>query len=281
MFLNDMKMTKESVRKLDKILAETFGTKLKLEQMNTESLNIMLQVTRNKKNSIKESDLAYWENPRYNKLNLIEHQLRTYINEIAPARSDGKKRRSRKVNEQAEMETAEVLLAVQELVDTLQGMAEDVAKMQVQDLMPIVDQMKDQLGFDVAERFNTEVDASLGSLLDQVKQAKNSMENALLAVQGKPVNQQTDMAVADPAAQAQPMPADNMADYDEFAGDDAAAGPDNTVGRDLKAESKLERMEKDALGELRILEAKRQVIESAKNSKISTNQLKKIISSHR
>jgi hypothetical protein len=274
MYLNDLNSATHSVEKLNRVLADTFGHHIDLSEMSTNALNRMLTTTRSKMQQIVESDLTYWDNPQYNKLNLIQHQLRTYISEVAPTRSDGKKMKKRKTNESTDLASAEVLLAAQELVDKLQGMVEDLAEMQVQELMPIVDAMKEQVGFDVAEQYNTAAESALGSLLDQAKSAKEALENATLQAQGKPVNgpAATDMA---PTA---PMDMDMDADMgDDLGGADPAAGPDNTIGRELKAES-LDQMERSAQNKLRMLEAKRKVIESARNGKISSAQLKKIIS---
>jgi hypothetical protein len=245
--------------------------------MSTDALHRMLRTTNAKMEAIKESDLKYWENAQYNKLNLIAHSLKTYINEVAPARKDGKAMKkktmeSRRLMEQ-DLAQAEVLLAAQELVDKLQKMVEDVAAMQVQELMPITDAMKEQIGFEVADQYNSAADSALGSLLDQLKATKESLENATLQAQGKPVNAPapTDMGPAAP----EDMGMDDMGD--DFEGDDAAAGADNSVGRELKAESVMDRMEKKALAEQRVINAKKKVLEAARAAGYTRPQLEKIL----
>jgi hypothetical protein len=240
--------------------------------MSTDALHRMLRTTNAKIEAIKESDFQYWENAQYNKLNLIAHSLRTYINEVAPARKDGKAMKKKTMESKRLMEQdlaqAEVLLAAQELVDKLQKMVEDVAAMQVQELMPITDAMKEQIGFDVAEQYNSAADSALGSLLDQLKATKESLENATLQAQGKPVNAPapTDMGPAAP---------EDMGD--DFEGDDAAAGADNSVGRELKAESVMDRMERDALKEQRVVNAKKKVLEAARAAGYTRPQLEKLL----
>jgi hypothetical protein len=239
--------------------------------MSTDSLNRMLTATTAKIATIKESNLTYWENAQYNKLKLIEHSLQTYIREVAPARKDGKRAKMKEsiVMEQ-DLDQAEVLLAAKELVDKLQKMIEDVAAMQVQELMPITDAMKNQLGFEIAEQYNTAADAALGGLLDQLKSAKTTLDNATLQASGQPVNgpSPTDMGT-------ELATADDLGD--EFGGDDAAAGAPNPVGRELKAESRLNRMEKDAIKEQRVLSAKKRVIESARASGYSEAAIAKLM----
>jgi hypothetical protein len=271
MYLNDLNSASHNVGKINRILSQTFNHNVNLGEMSTDSLNRMLTATTAKIATIKESNLTYWENAQYNKLKLIEHSLQTYIREVAPARKDGKRAKMKEsiVMEQ-DLDQAEVLLAAKELVDKLQKMIEDVAAMQVQELMPITDAMKNQLGFEIAEQYNTAADAALGGLLDQLKSAKTSLDNATLQASGQPVNgpSPTDMGT-------ELATADDLGD--EFGGDDAAAGAPNPVGRELKAESRLNRMEKDAIKEQRVLSAKNRVIESARASGYSEAAIAKLM----
>lgn len=280
MYLNDLKSTTESVAKLNRVLASTFGHDVDLSEMNIDSLGRMLTATNQKMMAIKESDLAYWDNPQYNKLNLIQHQLRTYINEVAPARTDGKAMKKQKTLESKLMEdelaSAEVLLASQELVDKLQKMVEDVAEMQVQELMPIVDAMKTEVGFDVAEAYNSQAEEALKTLLDQMKTAKDQLENATLQAQGKTPN--TPMAAPEGPV-APEMDMDMEAPMDDFGGVDAAAGAENNIGRELKAESAIARMEQQALKEARVLDAKKKVLEAAKAAGYTKAQFQKLLKS--
>jgi hypothetical protein len=271
MYLNDLNSASHNVGKINRILSQTFNHNVNLGEMSTDSLNRMLTATTAKIATIKESNLTYWENAQYNKLKLIEHSLQTYIREVAPARKDGKRAKMKEsiVMEQ-DLDQAEVLLAAKELVDKLQKMIEDVAAMQVQELMPITDAMKNQLGFEIAEQYNTAADAALGGLLDQLKSAKTTLDNATLQASGQPVNgpSPTDMGT-------ELATADDLGD--EFGGDDAAAGAPNPVGRELKAESRLNRMEKDAIKEQRVLSAKKRVIESARASGYSEAAIAKLM----
>ena len=276
MYLNDLTSAKHSVEKLNRILADSFNHEVDLSSMNMDSLNRMLNTTEAKMMAIKESDLKYWENPQYNKLGLIQHQLKTYINEVAPTRTDGKKMKAKteSVVMEDELEQAEVLLAAQELVDELQKMVEDIAEMQVQKLMPIVDAMKEQVGFEQAEAYNNAVDAALGALLDQSKSAKESVENATLAARGE--------------APATPMPTDMGMDAeddmdvdvdmsDDFDGDDAAAGEDNAIGRELKGESAIADMEGSALAEKKFLESKDRLFKMVESGQMSQEHFINVI----
>jgi hypothetical protein len=280
MYLNDLNSAAHSVDKINSILANTFGTNVNISEMSTSALERMLTTTNAKITQIKESDLTYWENPQYNKLHLIAHSLRTYINEVAPARTNGKVMR-KTVKEAADLEQAEVMLAAQELVDELQKMVEDLAEMQVQKLMPIVDAMKEQVGFEQADAYNSGAEAALAGLLDQAKAAKEMLENATLAARGEApaAAMPTDMGM-EPEVTDMPDAGD-MDMEDEFGAEPAAAGEENPVGREMKGESVLANMEKSAIAEQKVLAAKKKVLEAARTAGLSKAQFQKLMADFR
>jgi hypothetical protein len=280
MYLNDLNSSQHNVDKLNKILSQTFNHEVDLSEMSTDSLNRMLTTTNAKMTAIKESDLTYWENAQYNKLGLISHQIKEYLNEIAPTRGDGKKMKTKESTVmEADLDQAEVLLAAQELVDEMQKMVEGVAEMQVQKLMPIVDAMKEQVGFEVAEAYNNAADGALGALLDAMKTAKEAVENATLAARGEPVPggeaMPTDMGMDD-ADMDPEAPIDDMG-ADEFGGDDSEAGEENPVGRELKGESAIADMERGALAEKKFLESKDKLFKMVESGEMTQEHFINII----
>ena len=274
MYLNDLNSSQHNIEKLNKILSQTFEHDVNLSAMSTDSLNRMLNTTNAKMTAIKEGDLKYWENPQYNKLGLISHQIKEYLNEIAPIRSDKKVTKKESRLMEADLDQAEVLLAAQELVDEMQKMVEGVAEMQVQKLMPIVDAMKEQVGFEIADQYNTAADGALGVLLDAMKTAKNAVEDATLAARGEKVAAPapTDMGTDDTVGD------DDMEAPDEFGGDEAEAGEENSIGRELKGESALANMENDALAEREFLEKKDRLFKMVESGKMSQEHFINIIS---
>jgi len=284
MYLNDLNSAQHNVKKLNRILADTFKHEVDLSEMSTDALNRMLSTTNAKMTAIKESDLKYWENPQYNKLGLIQHQIKTYLSEIAPTRTDGKRMKTKEsIVMEDDLEQAEVMLAAQELVDELQGMVEDVAEMQVQKLMPIVDAMKEQVGFEQAEAYNNAADGALAQLLDAMKTAKGAVENATLTARGEAPQEAmpTDMGMDAPADDMGGEAPAELADIegeDEFGADDAAAGEDNPVGRELKGESALADMEGKALSEKKFLESKDKLFKMVESGQMSQEHFINVIS---
>lgn len=284
MYLNDLNSAAHGVEKINKVLSSTFNTNINISEMSSSALERMLTTTNAKIADIKESDATYWNNAQYNKLHLLSHSLRTYINEVAPARTNGKVMQ-KTVKEAADLEQAEVMLAAQELVDELQKMVENLAEMQVQKLMPIVDAMKEQVGFETAEAYNQGAEAALAGLLDQAKAAKEMLENATLTARGEgpAAPMPTDMGM-EPEVTDIPDEGDMDMDMDmgdDFGADDAAAGEENSVGRELKGESAIANMEKSAIAEQRVLAAKKKVLEAAKAAGMNKKQFQKLMADFR
>lgn len=101
--------------------------------------------------------------------------------------------------EDQNLDKAQTLLAAKDISDRLQGMAEDAAKMAVDDLMPLVDTMKDQFGLEAATAFNNVVKQQLQTVLDSIIAAKDQTDNAINTMEsgGMP---------AAPADISQPLP---------------------------------------------------------------------------
>lgn len=139
------------------------------------------------------------------------------------------------LNEEQDLAQAETLLAAKAMSDELQGMAEKLAKMSVEDLMPLVDTMKEQFGQDAANGFNEVIKAGIEAALNATTEAKETADNAILSMQqGQVPGVTADIeTVGEPAE----LPADEEGEPDEFAGTTAAAGPEEEpLGRAKKSD---------------------------------------------
>ena len=229
--------------KLQRALKEVFDMDFNFEAA-PEKLVKVQEATAKRITSLKESGVDA-SNKDYQKLLLITEGLKMVINEIAPARAA-----KRKLKESADLDQAEVLLAAKQLADDLQKMAEDLASMQVEDLMSITNAMKEEVGPAEAEAFSAAAEAAIASALEAVKAANEGVSNAVLAAQGQPVA--TDMGMDAGAEMGPEMPAgDDMggdldieagvAD-DEFAGADGADANFDDTGREMKEDAYLAAM---------------------------------------
>jgi hypothetical protein len=98
--------------------------------------------------------------------------------------SVGQKLARMMMTEDQDLQQAQTLTAAKALSDDLQSMAEKVARMSVEDLMPLVDTMKDQFGQEAAEGYNSAMKEGLTALLDTVTKAKETSDNAIHVLQG-------------------------------------------------------------------------------------------------
>jgi hypothetical protein len=129
------------------------------------------------------------------------------------------------------LEQAQLILAVQDMIDDIMGMAEDLASMQVQKMMPIIAKMKMAFGMEQAQAFETSVNTTLTSALDAMKAAHDGMTDAVAVLQG----QSPAMPAPDLSGDAT-IPTDDATD--PTAGMDAASGPaEEPLGRGLKDEA--------------------------------------------
>jgi hypothetical protein len=136
---------------------------------------------------------------------------------------------------------AKVILAAKELSDKIQGMIEDAAKMQVQDLLPVVDAMRSDVGQAEAEGFATQADAALAGLGEALKTAKIAYDSAIQTAQGLAPANDMDMDMDggmgdEMGDEIDGMDVDMSAMDDEFGGDDANVGDEEPTGREMKAE---------------------------------------------
>lgn len=82
---------------------------------------------------------------------------------------------TKKILNENEINQAEVILAVKSVIDSLQDMAEKTAKMEANDIMPILDSVQAYFGADVAEELSTTAQGALQTVLDSFKNAKASL----------------------------------------------------------------------------------------------------------
>lgn len=178
---------------------------------------------------------------------------------------------------EGELERAELTLNAQDVVNKLQDTAEDLAKMSVEQLMPLVDEMKGEFGPEAAQKFETEVGGALDTALQAVRDAREQVNNAVLKMQGKlsdedvtvPDNDMADdigggVGLDGPNDMADdPLGAEEPADDlgldvdagDDFAGEPAAAGPEEEPLGRAKKESRTYSKKKSELTESKHEEA--------------------------
>jgi hypothetical protein len=83
-----------------------------------------------------------------------------------------------------EMDRAELVLAAKAILDKLQNMAEDIAKIEADDVLPLLDGIRSQFGPQFAEQLNNAATDSLRQALEAVKTSKDQIGQAIQNMQG-------------------------------------------------------------------------------------------------
>ena len=149
--------------------------------------------------------------------------------------AESRRRTGRRLSE-SEVQQAQVILASQDMVDQVQKMIEQITSLQFKDLPALVDQIRNEIGYEQATKFNADATAALGGMVQNLQGSKTQLEAAMGTVTGQaPVIPGGDVAaelpvdpMADPMAAA---PVDDLdVDVDAEVEEPAPAG----LGRDRR-----------------------------------------------
>ena len=212
-------------RVVENFLNSHYGLKLAAhgDSVKVQSLISKLVMENHQMASAK---VGFQNDATYVKNTMIIEALRHILKEIGPMRS------TRRMNEQSgeDLAQAELILVAQNMVEELQKMAEDVAQMQTDELMPLEEKMKTTFGQEQGTAFGQAADQSFSTLLDAVKAAKDALSNAVAVLKGEsPVG-----GMGDDLSGGMPAPAMEPAG-DQFGMADAASGEEELpTGRELK-----------------------------------------------
>lgn len=86
---------------------------------------------------------------------------------------------------ETDLDQAKIILAAQDISATVQKMAENMADIGTSDLMPLVDQMRDNFGAQLTEQFEDTVSSAIQECLDKLKDTKDIISDAILVLQGE------------------------------------------------------------------------------------------------
>jgi hypothetical protein len=129
-----------------------------------------------------------------------------------------------------EMDRAELVLAAKAILDKLQKMAEDLAKIEADDVLPLLDGIRSQFGQQFADQLNDASTNGLRQALEAVKTSKDQIGSAINNMQGVVTGQGTnDMAQSDSTGETGDAAApagDTSMDDTVAPNDQAAAGGD-------------------------------------------------------
>jgi hypothetical protein len=150
-----------------------------------------------------------------------------------------------------EMDRAELVLAAKAILDKLQKMAEELAKVEADDVLPLLDGIRSEFGPQFADQLNDAATNGLRQALEAVKTSKEQIGNAINNMQGVVTGDgSNDMAQSDETGEQTPAPVGGNDASAEFGDDTADQGGDatGTEGADISSDDDLASGLSDLLG---------------------------------
>lgn len=171
---------------LNNSLKEKFGYRLNLDELPLDRAQKMLvSVDHTLKEAISKAGEKARTSKVYAEKKLIAETLTQFVAEKKKIIAMEQRRAilKRKLNE-AEQQEAEVVLAAKDMVDRMQKMVEDLGEMQNEQILPLVDQIRQTMGDETASSFESAMTAAVTSAMDAVRQARTDADGAARILSG-------------------------------------------------------------------------------------------------
>jgi len=161
-----------------KALRESFAMNFDVTNLDRPKTRAMLTKVNGLINESKRSPDFHkaQNNPTYMKLKFMEQVLAQHLR-IAKT--------PRIVFENEEVEKSQVILAAQDMVDSIQKYYEDVNDMLVKELPALVDSIQSEIGANESESYNQQAGETLTALNTALQEAKTKMTAALGGLTGQ------------------------------------------------------------------------------------------------
>ena len=221
--MNLNQLSPSKAKRINKLLETRFGFEINYNKLTLPKAIRLSNALSESLMSIKRSYGAHVaeKNPKYMEMLLVNESLNDWINR-------------QEVLLEGELETAEVVLAAKDMVDTVQDMITDASKMQNEELPPLLDSIRDQVGTAEADAFESTVTSALQGLMEALKAARDALDSGarVLAGEQQPMTQQGGgQSGTQPAAMPGEMPAEEPSG---FGGAEAGAGGSEEMGRERR-----------------------------------------------
>lgn len=220
--MNLKELAPQKTKRLNKVIESRFGFKIDYDKLSYPKAQKLYFALEENLNYIRKSYGAHTaeRNPKYMEMLMVRESLGAWL--------DGQQ-----YLVEGELETAEAVLAAKDMVDSVQDMITDASKMLNEELPPLLDTIRDQVGTAQADQFKNTVTSALQGLMDALNGARDALDNGARSLAGEQIEAPMDMTAA-PVTPGMPgeMPPADMGDQeDAFAAADVAAGGDEELGR--------------------------------------------------
>ena len=231
MNLTDFETHSLKVKRFEKITETRFGKKISFNKLNVKTAIQLVNKLDETLNKIRNSEGYHdaHKDSRYTETLMIKEGLDDWLHiQLGIAHK-------RKLTE-GEIEQAEAVLAAKDFVDRLQKMLEDIGRIINEDLPPLSDVIRDQMGSEQADAYTSQATGALSGAHEAIASARSELDSGARVLSGEETAMPSmDMGMGDE------MGGDEM-DMDAGAGDldlDAEGGDefamtDPEIGGDLE-----------------------------------------------
>jgi hypothetical protein len=162
-------------------LSQNYEVPFNVDRMNTIDTVSMLNKIRGLMREAKETKNFHKDQatPAYMKLVFMEQALSHHYQDLKS------RPKSRIVFENEEVEKSQVVLAAQDLVDSVQKMLEEVSDMLVKELPALTTSIGNEMGQDSGQTFNQTATDALTQLQGAITTARSSLQQALGGITGQ------------------------------------------------------------------------------------------------
>jgi len=163
-------------------------------------------------------------NPKYMEMLMVREGLNAWLDQNTPLM-------------EGELETAEAVLAAKDMVDSVQDMITDASKMLNEELPPLLDTIRDQVGTAQADSYKSTVTSALQGLMDALNGARDALDSGARVLAGEQPDQGMAMgagAMPGPDLETMPPEGSDLDTDDGFGATDAAAGGEEELGRERR-----------------------------------------------
>lgn len=230
--MNLKELAPKTTKRLNKVMESRFGFAIDYDSLTYAKAQRLSHSINESLNSIRRTHGAHTaeKNPKYMEMLMVKEGLAAWLNQQHLM--------------EGELETAEAVLAAKDMVDSVQDMITDASKMLNEQLPPLLDTIRDQIGPQQADTFKGTVSAALQELMTSLNAARDALDQGARGLAGEqvapePMDLGGDVAAPGADLETGAVAPDLGSDLDAEEGDgfdstDAAAGGTEAMGRERR-----------------------------------------------
>ena len=223
--MNLKELAPQKTKRLNRVMESRFGFSIDYDNLTYAKAQRLNHALTENLNAIRKSYGAHTaeKNPKYMEMLMVREGLNAWLDQHSPLM-------------EGELETAEAVLAAKDMVDSVQDMITDASKMLNEELPPLLDTIRDQVGTAQADSYKQTVTAALQGLMDALNGARDALDNGARVLAGEQPDQAMGLGGGDDLGAELPPPdlSDLDSEGDGFDATDAAAGGDEELGRERR-----------------------------------------------